>query len=42
MPSDKVLKQIFDACRSAMVGIAVVSLFINLLMLTAPIYMMQV
>jgi PrtD family type I secretion system ABC transporter len=42
VPSDKLLKQIVSACRGAMVGIAIISLFINLLMLTAPIYMMQV
>jgi ATP-binding cassette subfamily B protein/ATP-binding cassette subfamily C protein len=42
MPSDKILNQTVSACRSAMMGIAIVSLFINLLMLTAPIYMMQV
>ncbi len=36
------LNRIISACRQGMLAVVVFSLFINLLMLTAPIYMMQV
>jgi len=40
--TDNFMKPIVTACRSVLVGVAVMSLFMNLLLLTAPIYMMQV
>ncbi len=42
MPPNDILKNTVSACRRATVGVAVISLFINVLMLTAPLYMMQV
>ena len=42
MASDDLLKRTAAACRRAIMGVAVISLFINMLMLTAPLYMMQV
>lgn len=36
------LKESFSACRDGFIAIATFSLFINLLILTAPLYMMQV
>lgn len=42
MAADDVLKKSVSSCRRAISGVAVISLFINILMLTAPLYMMQV
>ncbi len=42
MPSNDTLKITVSACRRAIAGVAIISLFINVLMLTAPLYMMQV
>lgn len=42
MARDDLLNRTASACRRAMVGVALISLFINVLMLTAPLYMMQV
>ena len=39
---DEILKRTASACRRAILGVAIISLFINVLMLTAPLYMMQV
>lgn len=42
MPADNIFERTVAACRRAVLGVAVISLFINVLMLTAPLYMMQV
>lgn len=42
MARDDLLNRTASACRRAMLGVALISLFINVLMLTAPLYMMQV
>lgn len=42
MAADDLLSRTVSACRRAIMGVAVISLFINVLMLTAPLYMMQV
>ena len=42
MPPDDILKRTVSACRRAIMGVGIISLFINVLMLTAPLYMMQV
>lgn len=39
---DKLLEGSFIACRDGFIAIAVFSMFINILVLTAPLYMMQV
>ncbi|MEO1205701.1 MAG: type I secretion system permease/ATPase [Pseudomonadota bacterium] len=36
------LKDVRKACRSALMGVGVISMFINLLMLTGPLFMLQV
>ena len=42
MAADDLLSRTASACRRAILGVAVISLFINVLMLTAPLYMMHV
>lgn len=40
--TESILSRTVSACRRAVAGVALISLFINVLMLTAPLYMMQV
>ncbi len=41
-PANSVCAQTFGACRGALLIVGLFSIFINLLMLTAPLYMLQV
>lgn len=42
MNAKKTLEDVIAKCRNVLFGVAIFSLFINLLMLTAPFYMLQV